>query len=141
MNRLWILLLVFVLGHPISIANAKNCKKGQPCGNSCISWNKTCRIGSANTSASTRTVVSQEKSHLQSPNADIASNPVLENGQLYGVTIDKLNIRNKPKKNGELLGVLSKGERISVLAASGDWKAFLYQDKLAWVFSKHLKAV
>lgn len=20
-----------------------NCKKGQPCGNSCISWNKTCR--------------------------------------------------------------------------------------------------
>ncbi|WP_432467607.1 hypothetical protein [Agarivorans sp. Z349TD_8] len=25
-------------------AFAKVCKKGQPCGNSCISWNKTCRI-------------------------------------------------------------------------------------------------
>ncbi|WP_172590715.1 SH3 domain-containing protein [Shewanella xiamenensis] len=139
MNRLWILLLVFVLGHPISIANAKNCKKGQPCGNSCISWSKTCRIGSVNTSASV--LASQETSHFKSPNADMVSNPVLENGQVYEVTIDKLNIRNQPKKNAELLGALSKGERINVLAASGDWKAFLYQDKLAWVFSKHLKAV
>lgn len=25
---------------------ARNCKTGQPCGNSCISWSKTCRIGS-----------------------------------------------------------------------------------------------
>ncbi len=24
-----------------------NCKKGKPCGNSCISWDKTCRIGSS----------------------------------------------------------------------------------------------
>jgi len=85
--------------------------------------------------------VSQEKSHFQSPNTGIVSNPVLENGQLYEVSIDRLNIRNQPKKNAELLGALSKGERINVLAASGDWKAFLYQDKLAWVFSKHLKAV
>lgn len=27
-------------------AQAKNCKTGQPCGNSCISWSKTCRVGS-----------------------------------------------------------------------------------------------
>ncbi|MCG9719940.1 hypothetical protein [Shewanella sp. Isolate7] len=27
-------------------AEAKVCKKGQPCGNSCISWAKTCRINS-----------------------------------------------------------------------------------------------
>jgi len=25
-------------------ANAKSCSKGQPCGNSCISWDKICRI-------------------------------------------------------------------------------------------------
>jgi hypothetical protein len=25
-------------------ASAANCKKGQPCGNSCISWDKVCRI-------------------------------------------------------------------------------------------------
>lgn len=26
-----------------SYFGSKQCKKGQPCGNSCISWNKTCR--------------------------------------------------------------------------------------------------
>ncbi|EPU3936565.1 hypothetical protein ACVWYD_003150 [Morganella morganii] len=32
----------------LSDALAKNCKKGIPCGNSCISANKVCRIGTAN---------------------------------------------------------------------------------------------
>lgn len=42
----------------------KHCKKGQPCGNSCISWSKTCRIGGGSSApssdrpaASTRGVV------------------------------------------------------------------------------------
>lgn len=26
-------------------SHAKNCKNSQPCGNSCISWSKTCRVG------------------------------------------------------------------------------------------------
>ena len=33
-------------------AQAKNCKTGQPCGNSCISWSKTCRIGSGGSGTS-----------------------------------------------------------------------------------------
>lgn len=28
-------------------ADARNCKKGQPCGNACISWKSVCRVGSA----------------------------------------------------------------------------------------------
>lgn len=40
-NFYFILLFVFFLP---SLANAKNCKKGIPCGNSCISSTKTCRI-------------------------------------------------------------------------------------------------
>jgi hypothetical protein len=28
---------------------AKSCKKDQPCGNSCISWNKTCHIATPST--------------------------------------------------------------------------------------------
>lgn len=31
-------------------AHAKNCKKGIPCGNSCIAVGKTCRIGSGTSS-------------------------------------------------------------------------------------------
>ncbi|MYZ43053.1 hypothetical protein EYW45_08785 [Achromobacter sp. KS-M25] len=34
---------------------ARNCKTGQPCGNSCISWSKTCRIGSGSFSGSYNT--------------------------------------------------------------------------------------
>lgn len=29
-------------------AEAKDCKNSQPCGNSCISWSKTCHVGSGN---------------------------------------------------------------------------------------------
>lgn len=32
---------------PIPDAAAKNCKKGIPCGNSCIAANKVCRIGTS----------------------------------------------------------------------------------------------
>lgn len=42
------LFAIIVLGALLAIpfpAWAPNCKKGQPCGNSCISWSKTCRIG------------------------------------------------------------------------------------------------
>lgn len=28
-------------------SHAKNCKNSQPCGNSCISWSKTCRVGAS----------------------------------------------------------------------------------------------
>ncbi|WP_326511238.1 hypothetical protein, partial [Aeromonas caviae] len=41
-ERIFLLLSLLIL--LISPAHAKNCKKGQPCGNSCISWSKTCRI-------------------------------------------------------------------------------------------------
>lgn len=34
-------------------AQAKNCKTGQPCGNSCISWSKTCRVGSSGSTSYT----------------------------------------------------------------------------------------
>lgn len=40
--------IIFVLAICIvftSFSHAKNCRKGIPCGNSCISANKTCRIG------------------------------------------------------------------------------------------------
>lgn len=43
MKKLALILVLFLL-FP-SISNAKNCRKGIPCGNSCISASKTCRIG------------------------------------------------------------------------------------------------
>jgi len=52
MGKLWLIMVVVVgvmVGVP-TLGNAKNCKKGQPCGNSCISWDKTCRVGSSGAS-------------------------------------------------------------------------------------------
>lgn len=37
-------ILILFMATSFSVS-AKVCRKGQPCGNSCISWNKTCRIG------------------------------------------------------------------------------------------------
>ncbi|ELD3423021.1 hypothetical protein KKZ38_12665 [Enterobacter hormaechei subsp. xiangfangensis] len=41
---------IFLLAGLSSSAYAKNCKKGIPCGNSCIAVGKTCRIGSSSAS-------------------------------------------------------------------------------------------
>ncbi len=38
-----LVILAWVFAGP---AEAKNCKNSQPCGNSCISWSKTCHVGS-----------------------------------------------------------------------------------------------
>ena len=38
---------------PLGIEAQPNCKKGKPCGNSCIAQNKTCRIGATPTPTAT----------------------------------------------------------------------------------------
>ena len=38
-------LLLVGLSWPVSLHAQKNCKKGIPCGNTCIAANKVCRIG------------------------------------------------------------------------------------------------
>lgn len=43
----WILLLMFLVTVPNSADGQKNCKKGKPCGNSCISKDKVCRVGTS----------------------------------------------------------------------------------------------
>jgi hypothetical protein len=44
--------MLFYLLTLIHDADAKNCKKGQPCGASCIAWSKTCHSGSSSRSSS-----------------------------------------------------------------------------------------
>lgn len=50
-NLFAILGLALVISTP-STVEAKQCRKGQPCGNSCISWNKVCRSGSGSSYSS-----------------------------------------------------------------------------------------
>lgn len=67
--RRYLLLLVVALLLPFVSAEAqKNCKKGIPCGNSCISATKTCRIGSPTTA--TRANTAQEVASADSYSSD-----------------------------------------------------------------------
>ena len=43
--------LCLIVTLPVSLEAQKNCKKGKPCGNSCISVDKVCRIESSPTPA------------------------------------------------------------------------------------------
>jgi deoxyribonuclease I len=61
MEKIALILVLFLL-FP-SISNAKNCRKGIPCGNSCISASKTCRIG-------TYSVAPTPKSKKSTPTSD-----------------------------------------------------------------------
>lgn len=53
MRRLVALLLL--VSFPAFAVAQKHCKKGIPCGNSCIAANKTCRVGSTPRPAATAT--------------------------------------------------------------------------------------
>ena len=55
-----VLLICAILG--TSQFGAPNCKKGQPCGNSCISWNSTCHIGKP-------TPPSPQRTNIPAPNS------------------------------------------------------------------------
>ena len=59
-RMLSVMMLVLVsMATPRHVHAQKNCKKGIPCGNSCIAANKTCRVGtpSSSSKADTLTVV------------------------------------------------------------------------------------
>lgn len=45
MDTFFRFVMVSFLVMSAGISHAKNCSKGQPCGNSCISWSDTCHIG------------------------------------------------------------------------------------------------
>lgn len=65
----------FLLAGLSFFAHAKNCKKGIPCGNSCIAVGKTCRIGSGVSSAYKNYSYSYPSSSLHSSIPKSSSSP------------------------------------------------------------------
>ncbi|QSX31092.1 SH3 domain-containing protein [Shewanella cyperi] len=128
--------LVFLLGLTIGFnAQAKNCKKGQPCGNSCISWKKTCRIG---TYPSKTYTSSESSSGVQS--SEYKSQNEIGAGD-YEVTATILNVRDNPFSSKEIVGTLSKGERVYVHSFVSGWAMIHYKSSFYWVSQKHLKRI
>ncbi len=130
------ILLVLFLGFTFGFnAQAKNCKKGQPCGNSCISWKKTCRIGtySSNTYTSPKSSTSVQSSKYTSQSEIRAGD--------YEVTATKLNVRDNPFGLKEIVGTLSKGQRVYVHSFVSGWAMIRYKSSFYWVSQKHLKRI
>ncbi|EGQ7712393.1 SH3 domain-containing protein [Vibrio parahaemolyticus] len=128
------ILLVLFLGLTVGFnAQAKICKKGQPCGNSCISWKKTCRIGtySSKSYSSSKSVTSVKSPKYKSQNELSAGD--------YEVTATKLNVRDNPFSSKEVVGTLSKGQRVYVHSFVSDWAMIRYKSSFYWVSKKYLK--
>ncbi|MBO2548356.1 SH3 domain-containing protein [Shewanella algae] len=122
MNRIvyvYVYVLAAIASMPL-IVSAKNCKKGQPCGNSCISWKKTCRIGS--TSA-----------YLDSDKAfsSLAQQQVTN----YIVSADFIDLKAFPNDSYEVIAILPKGTKVTSSTPYNEWLKITVDGKTGWVES------
>lgn len=125
---------------PLSFA--ANCKKGQPCGNSCISWAKTCRIGTYKGSATSAGEARQSDVYQSAKSSKRNETQNFESSlNSYKVIVDKLNIRAEPNSASKITGKLSRGSIIRPLTTSGAWLKIRYNTSLGWVHSDYLKKI
>ena len=126
-----------------STAFGKNCKKGKPCGNSCIAAYKTCRYGSVGSyysrhrsySSSTPKSYSGGGSYTYAPRVDDSGTHNRSNtsGQKesieakdkkvqndYEVIKDRVIARRLPESD-DITGILHKGDIVRIYDESGTW--------------------
>ncbi|MFQ2893740.1 SH3 domain-containing protein [Aeromonas caviae] len=140
MRSIVLLLSVFLL--LISPAHAKNCKKGQPCGNSCISWSKTCRINTYNyqlatpstSSTSSTSSVSSTPKVYENKETTLKSSNVL----IRYVIPSRLNVRAKPNTSSYIATRLVKGDFVLLYKIEGGWAYVSKQGRYGWVKNKYL---
>lgn len=149
-----------------AVAHAKNCKKSQRCGNSCISWSKTCHIGRAEykyveikSQSSSSVGVPRKSKSVSAYKEKSAGNGSVQRGNTindykilsttqqttdyayYEVIASKLKIREIPDSNGKVVGRLEKGSLVTAIATIGDWKCIRFNGHPRWVNSLYLKSI
>lgn len=115
-------ILVIILA-TMNAAYAKNCKKGKPCGNTCIAWNKKCHVGSGDYSSPSRSS-SKEKTRKRSSNSSSSANssylsyPSRHKNtssdadtsalkKYYEIVVDKTPVLSCPKRECDVLRKLA----------------------------------
>ncbi|WP_083800931.1 SH3 domain-containing protein [Bacillus sp. m3-13] len=58
-------------------------------------------------------------------------------GQSATITTDGLNIRSEPSTQSEVLGTLSSGQQVEVLAIRGEWLNISFNGTVGWVHSDY----
>ncbi|MBP4041739.1 MULTISPECIES: SH3 domain-containing protein [unclassified Aeromonas] len=132
----YIALLLSVFLFLISPAHAKNCKKGQPCGNSCISWSKTCRISTHNYQSSTPSTSSK----LSTPKVYEKRDSTLKSSNILirYVIPSELNVRTEPNTSSYITTQLIKGDFVLLYKTEGEWAYVSKRGKYGWVKNKYL---
>jgi len=126
-----LLLSLFIL--LIIPAHAKNCKKGQPCGNSCISWSKTCRINTYSYKLATPSASSTPKIYERKETILKSSNVLVR----Y-VIPSKLNVRAKPNTSSYIATRLIKGDFVLLYKVEGKWAYVSKRGIYGWVKDEYL---
>lgn len=85
---------------------AKNCKKGIPCGNSCISVSKTCNIGGT----------TSHNSHNYSNNKNTQAGIVY-----YYINTNGINVYTSKDTKSKVRFVLNKNDKVQVISTSNIW--------------------
>ena len=137
MKTVWLLVLMFFLGMSVCDVQAKNCKKGQPCGNSCISWKKICRIGTSKINYSSPAVDKMTSSSSSNHSYRISQSGLATD--VYEVAVNKLNVRGDSNANSLVLGEVFRGTRLRILETDGSWGKIYFKQKIGWVHLSYLK--
>ena len=74
------------------------------------------------------------------PTAEPTADPTedVNSGEPYWVTGEKVNFRNSPSTDGEILGQLTKGTEVTKLREEGDWLRIKYGDTTGYVHKDYV---
>jgi hypothetical protein len=109
-----VLAALSVLAFP---AHAKNCRKGIPCGNSCISASKTCRSSGGSTSSSYFAPSRVAPSVVAPP---VSASPIKRPAKEIAVK-DGVPLRAYPSEKAPITGHYIPGSSFDVYGSAGNW--------------------
>ncbi len=137
-NITYILIITSLFVLPVDLL-AKNCKKGQPCGNSCISWSKKCHIGTSSYSSSRG---SSYGSSIETSSSYSNSSSSTQYSQripkVYIVIVDHVDAYISPNSQ-EVTGGYKKGDKVLVYHVLGEWARLTNTQPNQWVQFDSLK--
>ncbi|TJY63274.1 SH3 domain-containing protein [Sinimarinibacterium sp. CAU 1509] len=120
-------------------AFAKNCKKGIPCGNTCIAANKTCHIGAGRPSYNFSAPTTQSNTP---PPKSHPSVPINSGRTVLYVAVAELSVFSEPSVSADIVRSLSFGDVVIQYERLAQWvRISPASASSAWVFYSGLTSV
>ncbi|MES9972372.1 MAG: hypothetical protein ABW092_20255 [Candidatus Thiodiazotropha sp.] len=119
----------------LTLAHARNCIKGKPCGKGCIALNKTCRIDQSPSSNST----ALHYSHAEQPGTIIhrMTHRLPKVHKIIANTVAAAEAPNSNRYNRHY----KQGQRVFVYETYDNWARISNMQPEEWLELKHLQQV